>query len=129
MEFSFTKEIEDRLLAPLPTCLVAVEKLLLAIMRALVAAALMFPIGALVLGFGAVELRRRTAADRQPCCSAAGSAAAIGLVHRHAGSAQPDQHHVRGDPDAADVHRRHPVPVAVARLDALVSDRDRCSTR
>lgn len=50
MEFSFTREIEDRLLAPLPTRMVAFEKLTLAIMRALVAATLMFPIGALVLG-------------------------------------------------------------------------------
>jgi ABC-2 type transport system permease protein len=50
MEFSFTKEIEDRLLAPLPTAMVAVEKLVLAVMRALVAAALIFPIGALMLG-------------------------------------------------------------------------------
>lgn len=50
MEFSFTREIEDRLLAPLPTYLVAIEKLALAMVRAIVAAALMFPIGALVLG-------------------------------------------------------------------------------
>jgi ABC-2 type transport system permease protein len=50
MEFSFTKEIEDRLLAPLPTAMVAFEKLVLAITRAMVAAVLMFPIGALVLG-------------------------------------------------------------------------------
>lgn len=50
MEFSFTREIEDRLLAPLPTYLVAVEKLLLAIIRALASAVVMFPIGALVLG-------------------------------------------------------------------------------
>jgi ABC-2 type transport system permease protein len=50
IEFSFTKEIEDRLLAPLPTWLVAIEKVVFAAMRALVAAALMFPIGVLVLG-------------------------------------------------------------------------------
>ena len=50
MEFSFTKEIEDRLLAPLPTMMVAFEKLVLAITRAMVAAVLMFPVGALVLG-------------------------------------------------------------------------------
>jgi ABC-2 type transport system permease protein len=50
MEFSVTKEIEDRLLAPLPTAMVAFEKLALAITRAMVAAVLMFPIGALVLG-------------------------------------------------------------------------------
>ncbi|RKN44253.1 ABC transporter permease [Micromonospora endolithica] len=50
MELSYTKEIEDRLLAPLPTYLVAVEKMVIAVLRSLVAAGLMFPVGALVLG-------------------------------------------------------------------------------
>jgi ABC-2 type transport system permease protein len=50
MEFSWTREIEDRLLAPLPTYLVAIEKLLIAMIRALISAVLMYPIGALVLG-------------------------------------------------------------------------------
>ncbi|PWW21934.1 ABC-2 type transport system permease protein [Geodermatophilus normandii] len=50
IDFSFTKEIEDRLLAPLPTALVAVEKVVFATLRALVAAAVMFPIGLWVLG-------------------------------------------------------------------------------
>ncbi len=50
IEFSFSREIEDRLLAPLPTWSVAVEKMLFAAMRALVAAIVMFPVGILVLG-------------------------------------------------------------------------------
>ena len=50
IEFSFTKEIEDRLLAPIPVALVAVEKMVFAAMRALVAALFMFPIGILILG-------------------------------------------------------------------------------
>jgi ABC-2 type transport system permease protein len=50
IDFSFTKEIEDRLLAPLPTALVAVEKIVFALLRALVAAAVMFPISWWVLG-------------------------------------------------------------------------------
>lgn len=50
LEFSFTKEIEDRLLAPLPVQLVAIEKLVFAGLRAIVAAVVMFPIGVLVLG-------------------------------------------------------------------------------
>lgn len=50
IEFSFTMEIEDRLLAPLRTPLVAVEKVFFAAMRALVAAGVMFPVGILVLG-------------------------------------------------------------------------------
>jgi len=50
IDFSFTKEIEDRLLAPLPTGWVALEKIAFSMIRALIAAILMFPIGALVLG-------------------------------------------------------------------------------
>jgi ABC-2 type transport system permease protein len=50
MEFGWTKEIEDRLLAPLPTNWVAVEKLVIASLRGLFAAAIMYPIGAVVLG-------------------------------------------------------------------------------
>jgi ABC-2 type transport system permease protein len=50
MEFGWTKEIEDRLLAPLPTDLVTVEKLVMATLRGLIAAVIMYPIGALVLG-------------------------------------------------------------------------------
>ncbi len=50
IDFSYTKEIEDRLLAPLPTALVAVEKVVFSTLRALVAAAVMFPIGLWMLG-------------------------------------------------------------------------------
>lgn len=50
IDFSFTKEIEDRLLAPLPTALVAVEKMVYSTLRALIAAGVMFPLGYLILG-------------------------------------------------------------------------------
>jgi ABC-2 type transport system permease protein len=50
IEFSFTKEIEDRLLAPLPVSLVAVEKMIFAAMRALISVIVMFPIGIWILG-------------------------------------------------------------------------------
>jgi ABC-2 type transport system permease protein len=49
-DFGWAKEIEDRLLAPLPTGLVAVEKVLFAALRALTGAAVMIPVGILVLG-------------------------------------------------------------------------------
>jgi ABC-2 type transport system permease protein len=49
-EFGWTMEIEDRLLAPLPTALVAAEKVIFASLRAWVATLLMLPIGALILG-------------------------------------------------------------------------------
>jgi ABC-2 type transport system permease protein len=50
LDFSFSREIEDRLLAPMPLRLVAVEKMVFATMRGLVAAAVMFPFGYLLLG-------------------------------------------------------------------------------
>ena len=50
IEFGWTKEIEDRLLAPISTGLVAAEKVVFATLRALAATTLMIPIGILVLG-------------------------------------------------------------------------------
>lgn len=49
-EFGFTREIEDRLLAPLPTGLVAIGKLLVATLRGLFAAVIIYPLGALLVG-------------------------------------------------------------------------------
>jgi ABC-2 type transport system permease protein len=50
IEFSYSNEIEDRLLAPLPIGAVALEKIVIAAMRATIAAAVMFPIGIWLLG-------------------------------------------------------------------------------
>lgn len=47
-EFGYTKEIEDRVLAPLPVELVALEKVVAASIQCLLAAALVFPIAAVV---------------------------------------------------------------------------------
>jgi ABC-2 type transport system permease protein len=49
-EFGWTMEIEDRLLAPMRTGLVAAEKVLFATLRAIVAATIMIPVGVVVLG-------------------------------------------------------------------------------
>ncbi|HEY3920956.1 MAG TPA: ABC transporter permease [Gaiellaceae bacterium] len=49
-EFGWTREIEDRLLAPMPTSFVAAEKVFFALLRALVATLVMIPIGIGVLG-------------------------------------------------------------------------------
>ncbi len=50
MEFGYTKEIEDRLLSPLPVWSVAVQKVMFAAVRGLAAGALIFPFGFLILG-------------------------------------------------------------------------------
>ena len=49
-EFGWTKEIEDRLLAPMPTSYVAAEKVLFALLRSLVATLLIIPVGIVILG-------------------------------------------------------------------------------
>jgi ABC-2 type transport system permease protein len=49
-EFGWTKEIEDRLLAPMPTSFVAGEKVLFAVLRSLTATLIMLPVGILILG-------------------------------------------------------------------------------
>jgi ABC-2 type transport system permease protein len=49
-EFGWTREIEDRLLAPMPTSYVVAEKVLFALLRSLIATLIMIPVGILVLG-------------------------------------------------------------------------------
>ena len=50
VDFGWTKEIEDRLLAPMATGLVAAEKVLFASLRAVIATSIMFPVGIVILG-------------------------------------------------------------------------------
>jgi ABC-2 type transport system permease protein len=47
-EFGYTKEIEDRVLAPLPVWMVAVEKVVAGALQGLIAACIVFPIAAIV---------------------------------------------------------------------------------
>ncbi|GAA4705938.1 ABC transporter permease [Phytohabitans rumicis] len=50
LDLGWTKEIEDRLLAPLPTYLVAVEKMLVGTIKGIGTAIVTFPVGTLMLG-------------------------------------------------------------------------------
>jgi hypothetical protein len=108
IEFSFTREIEDRLLAPLPVTWVALEKMLIAAVRGLVAGALIFPLGELILPGGI----------------SAGSGTLWLLIivarARDRGPAEPHQRHVCGRAHPADLHRRHLLSVGGARKPALV---------
>jgi ABC-2 type transport system permease protein len=47
-EFGYTKEIEDRVLAPLPVAAVAMEKVVAAAIQGLIAAAVVFPLAAFI---------------------------------------------------------------------------------
>jgi ABC-2 type transport system permease protein len=55
IEFSFTKEIEDRLLAPLAVPAVGLQKMVIAALRGIVAAVLILPLAELILP-GGVDL-------------------------------------------------------------------------
>jgi ABC-2 type transport system permease protein len=49
-DFGFTKEIEDRLLAPIPTALVAGEKLVSGVVQGVVATSLILPVAVAMMG-------------------------------------------------------------------------------
>jgi ABC-2 type transport system permease protein len=50
VDFGFGKEIEDRLLAPAPIQLIAIEKLVSGTLQGLIAASVMLPVARLVMG-------------------------------------------------------------------------------
>lgn len=49
-DFGFTREIEDRLLAPVPTRLIAFEKIVMGVLQGLIAAAVVLPMSRLIMG-------------------------------------------------------------------------------
>ncbi len=52
LDLGYAREIDDRLLAPLPVSLVAIEKVIFAALRGLVAGAVIFPLALWILGSG-----------------------------------------------------------------------------
>jgi ABC-2 type transport system permease protein len=49
-DFGFTKEIEDRLLAPVPNALIPIEKIVAGVLQGLIAAAVVLPVARLIMG-------------------------------------------------------------------------------
>ena len=49
-DFGWTKEIEDRLLAPVPTWVVAAEKIVAGVLQGMIAALFVLPLGRLIMG-------------------------------------------------------------------------------
>jgi ABC-2 type transport system permease protein len=78
-EFGVSKEIEDRVLAPLPTPLVGVQKIVTGLLQALFAAVLVFPIAAIV-PFTPVDLKINWVILITLAPLAGWVAAALGLV-------------------------------------------------
>jgi ABC-2 type transport system permease protein len=80
LEFSFTREIEDRLLAPLPVALVALQKMVVASLRGLIAGAVIFPLGAWIIGNALHLSTGHIAATILFCLLAATVGSTIGLT-------------------------------------------------
>jgi ABC-2 type transport system permease protein len=80
IEFSFTNEIEDRLLAPLPTAAVALQKMAIAALRGIVAALLILPLGELILPGGVTITDPHWAALVGVLLAGSLTAAGMGLV-------------------------------------------------
>jgi ABC-2 type transport system permease protein len=80
IEFSFTKEIEDRLLAPLAVWAVGAQKLVIAALRGLIAALLILPLGALILPGGVDFSGASWIAFAAVLLAGAVAGAAVGLV-------------------------------------------------
>jgi ABC-2 type transport system permease protein len=49
-DFGFTREIEDRLLAPVPISLIAIEKVVAGVIQGMVSAAVVLPVARLIMG-------------------------------------------------------------------------------
>jgi ABC-2 type transport system permease protein len=124
IEFSFTKEIEDRLLAPLPVWMVGIQKLVIAALRGLVAAVLILPARRADPARRDRPRRRRLARVRRGAARGLDRRRGRRARARHRGPAEPHQHRLRGRADAADLHRRDVLPLGGARLAEVVPDRD-----
>ena len=121
IEFSFTKEIEDRLLAPIPRP-GRREKIVFAAPR-IVAGLVILP-ARRARPPGGLQLSDATWWTFAPCSSRAACRRGDRPRHGDRGAAEPDQRRLRRRADAAAVHGRDVLPVAVAGLAALVPGAD-----
>jgi len=119
IEFSYTKEIEDRLLAPLPPWGVGLEKVLFSTGRAIVAAAIILPLGQLILPGGLPVQGAHWVLFVVLLVVGGFAGSAIGLVLGTLAT-EPDQRHLRRRTHAADLHRCDVLPVASLGQPALV---------
>jgi ABC-2 type transport system permease protein len=80
LDLGFAREIDDRLLAPLPAWMVAMEKLLIASVRGTIAGLTIFPVGALILGQSFAVRTDRIGTLALMILLTAATGAAIGLL-------------------------------------------------
>ena len=115
-DFGWTKEIEDRLLAPVPTRLIAAEKIVAGMIQGVIAAAFVLPIARLVMG--PIPALTLSHAGEVLLIVLLGSTGV--LVARHVA-----RHGDRAAADRADVQRDHRAD-ALLRVRVLSVARARC---
>ena len=115
-EFGYTKEIEDRVLAPLPVVLVALEKVVFGALQGLLAAAIVFPIAAVVHASSIhinLQVHWLTLVTLIPLACI--TCSALGLTFGTIFDPRNVPLHVRDHHPAADVSGRHVLRVDDAR--------------
>ena len=118
-DFGWTKEIEDRLLAPVPTRLIAAEKIVAGVIQGVIAAAFVLPIARLVMG--PIPALTLSHAGEVLLIVLLGSTGV--LVARHVA-----RHRDRAAADRSDVQRHHRADV-VLRMRVLSVARTRRRAR
>ena len=122
VEFGWTKEIEDRLLAPISIMGVAVEKIIVGIIQAVIAGLFVLPLAWLMMG---------THLSLQPSNFFLLLSAALLTSWVVLGVWDGDRHHRRAATDRLDIQRAawtddllrlHLLPVGVASSDPVVSE-------
>ena len=111
-EFGYTKEIEDRVLAPLPVSLVAIGKVVAGAIQGLIAAAIVFPIAWVVHAKGVhAHLSVHWPILLTLIPLACIMCSSLGLVLGTRISAAQHRRHVRVHRPAHNLPRRHLLPV------------------
>ena len=129
IEFSFSREIEDRLLAPLPTWALAWQKCMVAALRGIIAAVVILPLAAIILPGGIHVAGANWFGWVLVLIFGSITAARDGARARDRRAAEPDQRRVRDHADAADLHRRGVLPVGEPAATCRGSRSSPCSTR
>ena len=79
-EFGITREIDDRVMCPLPVAAVAIEKICFSAMQSMIAAAVVFPLGVLHSGYAGGSACHQLAVSDRGAGSGEPHSGALGLT-------------------------------------------------
>ena len=121
-DFGYTREIEDRVLAPMPVWAVAAEKVAGGAIQALLASLVVFPL-ALVIPANTVHLSVHWLLPAHAAPAGRGHERGVRAHDRNARATAPGSADLQPARDPDDVPRRGVLPVANAHAPAVAEDR------